>query len=892
MTSDKIQEPYRQSIDDMAQTLKTSATKGLSSQQAQDRLKQDGPNVIPVKKPPWLLVIFLQQFASPLILFLLLAAVIIYFTSSEWHDAFVVLGVLLFNAAIGTFHARKAYNVLASLVRFVRRKVIVIRDGRDEVIDADQLVVGDLIELQAGEVVPADARIVEVHNLFVDESVLTGESQPVSKIDDRITKQVPLAEQANMVFSGTNVTSGSAYALVVATADQTYIGAIGRTIQDVETKAPLESDIQKLSYGIVVVIAILCAVLFVLGFAEGRPMHELFATLAALFICVIPEGLPIVVTLLLATVAYQMARYRVLVRNLSSMESVGRADVIVVDKTGTLTRNELMISAIATKDGYWQVTGSGYQSNGEIKGTGSVEENELLQQLGRISALTSDVHLTKRGSTGAFDLVGDPIEAAFMILVQKLRLDHDMLKQSYREIEVFPFDVDLRYRASFFEHDGALHAFIIGSPEAIFERSQTKDSFWQQALDRLVDEGLRVIAVGVKHADKSYLDTIESLSDNEREKRLREFVDDDIEIIALCGLQDAIRPNVADLVQQVRNTGTQVVMATGDHLGTAQYVASKTGLLCENDTVINGEQFDQLSDEEIISGLDSTTVYSRMTPSSKERLVTLMRQQGNVVAVAGDGVNDAPALVVADVGIAMGGTGSHVAREVADMVLLDDSFEHIVQAIIFGRYILSSLRRVILYFFATNSMEVVLVLLAFIINVELPITAPQILWLNLVTDGFLDMALAMEPVQYELTRFKKQTLLNKELLLRAAFMGLIMGISSLFVFLHYRGISIAYARTMTLLTLALSQWMNAWNYRSESKSLFSLNPFANHWLLAATVFVLLLQVMVIYVPFVGYLFDTVPVHLADWGVALLVACATVVGEECYKWVRRRYIVGE
>ncbi len=887
---------HRMSIADLEKKWGTNSKSGLTEREAQQRLQQYGPNSLPEGHRDTWLSIFIRQFQSPLIYVLLIAAVIIFFVGPQKLDAFIISGILLFNAIIGTIQEGRTSNIVASLRRFITTKSVVIRDGAHHIIDDKDLVPGDVIILKEGERVPADARVIDAQRLKIDESILTGESKPVYKTTDAIDQDVAVADQRNMVFRGTYIVSGSGKAIVVATGQETEVGKLHKTIEEIDTDIPLKRELTRLSYIVLLFILVICVVLLVLGLWAGRPFKELLVMLTALFICVIPEGLPVVLTLVLVTGAYRMARKNVLIKNLQGVEALGRTEVIVIDKTGTLTRNEMMVTTVFADDTNYTVMGEGYFSDGAVYENDTkavLKDDAALSQIGIAAALLNSSELSFDKKRNLFDIKGDPTEAALYVFAQKLGYSRDALEQSYRMHYEIPFDSDLKYHAGFFEHKGKGVAFIIGASEALFSKSETVSQSVRDELAQLLEDGLRTVVVGVKEYD---LATIDSRgSEQEVLQKYKNVIQDGVTILGLCGIQDSIRPEVSDIIRQARDAGLQVVMATGDHKKTALYVAKQVGIYRSGDEVIDDEQFHTLSDQELVSRLGNITVFARVTPQDKVRIISAFHKQGKIVAMTGDGVNDVPSMLAADLGIAMGQIGTEITKEAADFVLLDDSFVNIIRAIEQGRHIFYTLRRVILYFFSTNMGEILIVLFALFTNLPLPLTAAQILWLNFVTDGFLDVGLSMEPQEPDLLSAtwlqKKERLVDWSLMAKSLYLAIPMGVASLIVFRWaYTGMpdSLDYARTMTLITMAMFQWFNAWNCRSEGKSIFTLGLFSNKWLIAATLFVLSLQFAIAYVPFMQFIFKTVPLSVSDWMLIIAVSAPIILIEEIRKWLVHRF----
>jgi len=879
---------YRLSVDECIKKLTTDPQKGLSKSEAKKRLDEYGPNKLPEKKQSSLLYVFFLQFKNPLIYILLIAATIIFFLG-EHLDAFVISGVLIFNAIIGTIQEGRTRTILSSLQKYLKSEAIVLRDGKKEIIPDEKIVPGDIIILQEGEKVPADARIIEVHKLRINEAMLTGESAPVKKDTNAIEQEVPVHDQSNMVFKGTYVLSGSGKALVSATGRNTEIGELNRTVEEIQTETPLKESLDRLSRLILLFIFIMCIILFIIGFAIGKTLTHLLIILTALFICVIPEGLPVVFTLALVSGAYRMAKKNVIVKRLQAVEGIGRANVIIIDKTGTLTRNEMVVSDIYSNNTMYTVTGQGYKAEGNIlHNEKEIEElSENLTLLAQATTLLNNSEIEYDEDLDLYHIKGDPTEAAAGVFGEKLGFPESEVKEEYSLVHEIPFDPDLRFHLGIYEYGGNYIAFIAGAPELIIEKSnQTQDEL-NSALHRMLEQGLRTGAYAKQDIEPNQ---IEKLKQNDWEN-IEEFALKNIDFLGLIGIQDTIRKNVENSIQSARKAGLQIIMATGDHKDTAEYIARKVDIYNEGDRSIDGPELSEMSDKELKEIAKEITVFSRVTPEQKLRIVQVYQDLGNIVAMTGDGVNDAPPLVAANIGIAMGAIGTDVAKQASDMVLLDDSFSSILDAIEEGRNIYDALRRTILYFFTTNTGEVLIIFFSLILLLPLPLLAPQILWLNLITDGFLDAALAMEPKEKDLlskhVKIPGTFLVDKSIFLKMLYMSIPMALGSLALFYYYLNDNITHARTMALVSMAVYQWVNAWNCRSEKKSIFTLGLFANKWLILATAFVALLQVFILYNSYAQFVFKTTPITITQWGLVGLITLPLLFVEETRKYIFKK-----
>lgn len=881
------------SIPEICQQFKTDSSKGLSTDQVKVLQKKYGLNEFIVAEHQSWLIIFIKQFQSPLIYCLLFAATIIYFVGPDKYDAFIISGVLLFNAGIGMIQEGKTRKILDALQRYTSSTTLVIRDDKRVLVPDKELVPGDLILIKEGQKVAADARLIGSSIIKVNESSFTGESVPVTKQNIDLAPTTSLFEQTNMLFQGTYVVAGSATAIIVATGAATELGKIHRQVGEIHADIPLRQELDRLSKHIVWGILGLCLFLLGLGLATGKPFSELLGMLTALFICVVPEGLPVVLTLILVSGTYKMVKNNVLIKNLQAVEGLGRIDVIVIDKTGTLTRNEMMVSVVYADNIMWQVTGHGYRADGTVTSQehgSTVDSSSNVWNIAVASSLLNSAEIVSVDNTNTFSIKGEPTEAALYIFSQKLGLIKSELEKIYKQLYEIPFDPLYRYHAGFYQLDDHLVAFVAGAPELILLRSSA-DEKAQAVLEQMLANGLRIVAFGIKTFP---LQKEGTPTEHARQAEYyKSLIEQDLTFLGFCGIEDAIRPDIHDIITQVHHAGLQVVMATGDHQATALYVAKKTGIYAEHDIVLQGVDLKSMSDEELVEKSRHITVCARVTPDQKIRLVKAFQKKGLLVAMTGDGINDAPSLVAADIGIGMGGIGTEVAKQAADIILLDDSFISIIKAIELGRHIFYTLKRVILYFFATNMGEVYIVLFAMLAGLPLPITVAQILWLNLVTDGFLDIALSTEPQEESLLDprwgYKKQHLVDLSLWLKTVYMALPMGIGSLLVFLYYYKQDIVLARTMTLFTMAMFQWFNAWSCRSVTRSVFTLGFFSNPWLLAATTLVFLLQLALLYVPFMNRLFNTVPLSASQCIIVIALSSTVLVLEELRKAVVRGYL---
>jgi Ca2+-transporting ATPase len=865
---------------------------GLSHQEAEERLKKYGLNVLPEEKPRSVFNLFFSQFQSALI-YVLLGACLVVYIAGETTDAVIILFVLIFNAVVGAIQEGKAQNTLNALKKVIETSARVIRENKDITIPDRDVVPGDILVLEEGARIPADARVIVAHNLKVDEASLTGESSAVHKITDQITKEeTSSADQHNMVFQGTNIVAGMGKAVVVATGTHTVIGAIAKKISSINTEIPLKANIRFLSEIIILVVACLSLVLFGIGIVLGHPAREMFLIVVSLAVSVIPEGLPIVMTLVLATGVWRMSKQNALVKKLQAVEALGQARVIAVDKTGTITKNELVIHAIWTDNKQFDISGVGYESEGDVvlqKATVDAANHPELLLMGKIAALTSNARLSYNEERKMWQVAGDPTEAALSVFAQKVGFEKEDLLTETPLIGEIPFDYTLKYHATLHTSDGGHLLTVMGTPEVVLEMcneirhdgknhamSPEDRDHLEKIITELSSQGFRVLAAGIRTGNNLALkpDAIKDLS-----------------FVGFVAMKDALRSEATAAIERARQAGIKVVMITGDHKATARSLAKEAGIYREGDEILTGTDIDTFSESELVSHLTHVSVFARVTPDHKLRIINAYKKRGEIIAMTGDGVNDAPSLVAADLGISMGIIGTEVAKEASDIVLLDDNFSSIVTAIEEGRSIYKTIKKVILYLFSTSIGEALTIMGALLLGYPLPLVAAQIIWLNFVTDGFLDVALAMEPKEKgllsETFEHPKKYIVDKLMAERMVVMAIPMMLGTLYLFQQYFSTDLTKAWTISLSVLAVFQWFNAWNCRSESKSIFQINPFSNMYLVGATVLIIGLHMLAVYHPFMQGFLKTVPLTLAEWLIIVPMAASIVVVEEVRKLMYRK-----
>ncbi len=846
---------YQKTARLVLEEFKVDPAVGLNSEQTTENLKKFGPNVLASKRKETIVDIFTRQFKSPLIYILLLAAFLV-FSLGQKADSLVVLGVVMVNAVIGTFQEGKARNSLERLRDLTKRKALVRRNGKETLITSEEVVPGDILILREGDRVAADGRVIIATSLTIDESALTGEAYPVAKNDLVISgKNLTVGDQRNMVFSGTSISAGYGEAMVVATGLESELGKISKGLMETSTvPLPLSQKVNKLTYFIALAVFGIAATVFLLGVLRGIPAVEIFAAVVGLSVSIIPEGLPVVVTIVLAGGVWRMAKAKAVVRQMAAVEAMGNADVLLVDKTGTITTGEMIIKEVHLDGTRFDVSGNGYEPVGEIK------KDPKLQKILELSylSLKADIILEE----GVWKPLGDSTEAAIAVLCRKAGLSKNALAKRYQTVDAKPFDSTKRYLTATFK-DGKDTWFVyIGAPEFLVNELKI-DHNLSGDYKGLAARGMRVVGIAVYGPKRG-----------------------ELYAYALAAISEEIRPNVSTSISDAKKAGFKIAMMTGDYPETAKAIAQKVGIFAQGDEALSGTDLEKLSEEELRDCIGKVSVFARITPGHKLRIVNAFKYRGYTVAMTGDGVNDAPALQAANLGIGLGG-GTQVAQDASDIVLLDDNFETIVAAINEGRNIYRTLKKVILYLFSTSLGEVFVISLSVLIGLPLPLVAVQIIWLNFVTDGFLDISLAQDPPENNgfVGKQKAGDLVDKSMIRRMILMGVSMLIVTLPIF-YFSG----YDRSLTLLTLSVLQWFNVLNVRSEKTSVFKLTLTNNRFLMGAIVLVFILQIFAIQTPWGNSFLHTRPLPISFWLVAFLAGSIIIWVEEGRKYVARKSAV--
>ncbi len=894
---------HSMSADEIPARLETDPEKGLSQDEVLRRQGRLGLNILTFKggKPAWLR--FLLQFHQPLI-YILVASGIITAGLQEWVDSGVIFGVVLVNAIVGYLQETRAENALAALADTMVAEATVLREGERRRVPSTDLVPGDIVLLQAGDKVPADLRLLRCRELQVAESALTGESIPVEKDVGPLESETLLAERRNMAYGSTMVTHGRATGIVVATGDHTEVGRISRLISSVQgLETPLTRKITRFSHVLLWAILSLAALTVGVGLLRGQSFFDMFLAAVALAVGAIPEGLPAAVTITLAIGVARMARRRAIVRRLSAVETLGSTTVICSDKTGTLTKNQMTVQAIAAGFVHYEVSGAGYAPLGRIVRQDGIDDavSPALAECLRAGVLCNDSRLYEKD--GLWQVQGDPTEGALLAAAAKAGIEADEGEGSPR-LDTIPFESRHQYMATL--HDAGAGkprlVYVKGAVEQILARSDTAlDSSGaiasldreavQQQVTRMAARGLRVLAFARME-----------LPPGTREIH-HEDVAAGLTFLGLQGMIDPPRPEAVAAVKVCRAAGIKVKMITGDHPATAAAIAGQMGLYSGPvdaigpGGVLTGRELEEIPDDALPYAAEKTNVFARATPKQKIRLVRALQSRGHVVAMTGDGVNDAPALKQADIGVAMGITGTDVAKEAADMVLTDDNFSSIEAAVEEGRGVFDNLTKFIVWTLPTNLGEGLVILTAIFLGITLPILPVQILWINMTTAGFLGLMLAFEPkepgIMQRPPRDPGTPILTRELLIRILLVGVLLlaGAFGLFKWERMQGSSLEEARTVAVNAFVIMELFYLFNCRSLTKSVFQLGFFSNARLFAGVSAMLLLQLAYTYLPLMNHLFQSSAIGIDSWAWILAAGMATSLVVEAEKRLRSKRHAG-
>ena len=928
-SSDPLAKTWHSETPESVFALIEATSIGLSKQQAQSRLAKFGLNKLAEAKTRGSLVRFIYQFHNVLIYVLIIASAVTAMLG-HWVDASVIFGVVVINAIIGFIQEGKAENALKAIRQMLSLNATVMRDSHQVTISAEELVPGDIVLLQSGDKVAADLRLFELKGLQIQESTLTGESVAVEKLIDPVEKESVIGDRRCMAFSGTLVTQGQGKGVVVATGAQTELGHISKLVSEVKTETtPLLRQIATFGRWLTLIIAVISIATFAFGvWVRDYAMIEMFLASVSLAVAAIPEGLPAIMTITLAIGVQRMSHRNAIIRKLPAVETLGAVSVICTDKTGTLTRNEMTVRTITTSSGVFKLAGTGYDSHGTISLENTSIENNSLDSMSsekksqdtkeinpeespifietlQAALLCNDASLESNEkdthnhnqSNEQYLVNGDPMEGALLIGGLKAHLDQKAIIDKYPRMDLIPFESEHRYMATLHHSDtGEGFIYLKGAPELVLEMctdqrcigdDQTdynqplEDSYWLDKIEEMAQQGQRVLAIAVKTTNTNHRDL--EFSD----------VENGMTMLGLFGFIDPPREEAIKAIQDCVNAGIRVKMITGDHGATARAIAQQLHLINAND-VLTGQELDQMSEDTLRTRVLDVDIYARVSPEHKIRLVKVLQGQDLIVAMTGDGVNDAPALKRADVGIAMGRNGTEAAKEAAEMALADDNFATIVQSVKEGRTIYANLQKAFLFMLPNNGGEALVLIAAILFGFQhLPLTPVQILWVNMVTAVALELALAFEPpekdIMMRMPRHANMPILTPYLIWRIVFVSLIMmaGTMGLFLWGMEQGYGVEYARTVAVNTLVIFQIFYLFNSRYMTASIFNWQGFTgNRYVLYAIATLVLFQFGFTYLPFMQTLFGTVAINLNSWIYIALVASSVLFLVEIEKLIVR------
>ncbi len=866
---------YQRSVAEIFSDLQSSSA-GLTSATAHDRLQKYGPNALPQKAEKSALLKFIAHFKDVLI-YILLAAAVITAIMGHWVDTFVILGVAVINALIGFIQESNAEKSLKSIQNMLANEAMLVRDGKQVTVPTREIVVGDVVMLRPGDKIPADLRLFEVNNLRVEEAILTGESTVVSKSIDTLSGEKSLGDRLNLAFSGTTVSSGTAAGVVIASGGDTELGHINEMISGIkEVKTPLLVQIDKLGKAIFFIILLMMVALFIFGYLlRDIPLGELSLSVISLAVAAVPEGLPAIISIILSLGVQSMARSQAIIRKLPTVETLGAMSVICSDKTGTLTMNEMTVKAVVLAKSRWRVSGNSYEPKGEIvaeqgaAGSISAAQDPLFQQFLRAVDTCNESQL-RQDSQGHWTIVGGPTEGALKVLAAKGLTATGAVEV----VSKLPFDSLYKYMSVSCVAGDESYVLLTGAPDVLLnlcQQQQTPEgaepidrAYWDAAITTYASEGLRTVAA----AWKKTAAPVTALDHDELKH--------DMVLLGLACMMDPPRPEAIAAIDECQQAGIRVKMITGDHQETAMAIGQMLGI-GNSQAAITGYQLEHMSDAELAEAAKTYDIFARTSPEHKLRLVKALEASGEIVGMTGDGVNDAPALKQANVGIAMGIKGTEVTKEAADMILADDNFATIAAAVKEGRRVYDNLKKTILFIMPTNLAQGLLIIIAILMGNLLPLTPVQILWMNMATSATLSFGLAFEPAEANAMRRPprnvKAHVMDGYAIWRVVFVGLLISISAfvLEAWLQPRGYSAEFIRTVLLQMLVTAQWAYMLNCRNADGFSLDRGLLKNRGIWLVTLVLIVLQAIIIYVPLMNTLFGTRPLPINYWLISLIVS---------------------
>lgn len=887
---------FVKSIEQTSKELNSDINNGLSGDEAQKRLNEYGENRLVSEKERSILQMFFDQFKDFLVVILIIASIISItvgiMTDEGFLDGIIIMAIVVLNAILGVIQENRASNALKALKEMSSPQAKVIRDGNTQKLASTVLVKGDIVLLEAGDYIPADLRLIQSANLKIDESSLTGESVASEKFADQIiSEDAGIGDQINCAFMGSIITYGRGKGIVIATGMDTQMGNIAKMLNESTTETtPLQKTLNQLGKMLGIVCIIICAIIFGLGLFRGEPLLEVFMTAVSLAVAAIPEGMTVVVTVVLAMGMQKMAKVNAIVKRLSAVETLGSTTVICSDKTGTLTQNKMTVVKVFDGNDVWDITGTGYTPEGDFINPNNKDRkiNLSIEILLKGALLCNDATIRDNGAK----VIGDPTEVALVVVAAKAGFSSEQMNKSYPRINEIPFDSERKLMSTVHKDNEKIIMYTKGAPDILLGRSkyvldngnsieitqQHKDNILKHN-DLMAQSALRVLAVAYKELTK---DQLEDLQNQEQ----------DLTFIGLTGMIDPPRQEAKDAVAVCKKAGIRAIMITGDHKTTAAAIGKQLGIITSEQQAMEGKEINSLTDEQLQQTVKNVSVFARVSPEHKVRLVDAVRANGNIAAMTGDGVNDAPALKRSDIGIAMGITGTDVAKEAADMILTDDNFATIVHAVEEGRTIYSNIRKFVGYLLSCNIGEILIVFISMLLGWGSPLLPIQLLLINLVTDAFPAFALGMEEkekgVMDKKPRDPNEPIVDRKMIVSITIQSTALAIATLFSFRYgmYEYNDLKIARTFCFITLVTGELLRAYSARSEDISMFKMKLFSNSFLNKCVLLSLLLLIAVVYIPFLQMLFGTVTLSLMSLDIALLLALVPVIGGELAKIIKK------
>lgn len=873
------------------QTLKSLNTseKGLSNSQAKHRIEEYGYNELPKEKKETIFQIFLSQFNNALI-YMLIFAGILSLVIGEEIEAIAIFGIILLNAFMGFIQEYRAEKAIEALEKVSAPTAVVIRANKQQKIPAKDLVPGDILVLEEGEIVPADSRVIDSSSLHIDEASLTGESVPSEKVIGEFKKGTPVSDQENMAFMGTTITYGKGLSVVTGTGKHTELGKIASSIQTKDVKTPLQIKFEQLARQLGLIVIGLIVIVFAAGWIKGTlSFGQMLLFAMALTVSTVPYSLPIIVTVSLSLGTKRLAKQNMLIKKIPAAESLGAVTVICSDKTGTITKNQMTVTNIFTSNKLINVTGVGYEPKGDFSSEKKQFNPENISQLLKVAHLCNNAKLVKKGSH--YSIIGDPTEGSLVTLAKKGKINESQIKKTHTLVQELPFDSDRKMMSVIYKNKKSKknEAYVKGAPDILLKKCDriivngkvkklTKGDKKKilKANSDFAKKALRVLALAYRELPKAKKYNIKG-------------VEKSLIFVGLTGMMDPPREGVPNAIKDCQKAGIRVIVITGDHALTTKAISQKIGLFKKGDLILTGPEIERLSDKQLEKRIGKVRIIARALPIQKSRVVDALKKKGHVVAMTGDGVNDAPALKKADIGISMGITGTDVAKEVSKATLVDDHFATIVKAIKEGRNIYDKMIKSAKYLLSCNAGEITAVLIGILLFPQFLIILPlQILLMNLLTDDFPALGLGQEQSEDDVMdrppRDPKQKPITGRLFLSIAVFGIVMGLATIFMFMQYKDLDVSKAQTMAFTTLVMIQMFAVISSRSLKFSWKELNPFSNMWLFGAICLSILIQFIVIYWAPMQLIFGTVSLQLMDWLKIIGIAIVGFIAMELSKFL--------